>query len=288
MTRGEDVLVARDGARLFVQSWETSAPPRGVMCLVHGLGEHSGRYRHFADDLTSSGYAVVALDLRGHGRSPGRRGHTPFPATLDDLAVLIAAAQHRRPGVPCFLYGHSLGGLIVLTYLVQRQPHVAGAVAASPGLRSPLLEQRAKILSSRVLGSLLPTVTLPTGLDSAAICRDPQVVADYRKDPLVHDRASMALARDGVVAAQRTSASSPQVSVPLLLLHGTADTLTYPQGTEDFAARATGDCTLRLYEGLWHELHNEPERGEVLADVVAWLDARTSGSDHSPSVADKR
>jgi acylglycerol lipase len=273
MIAGESTLESRDGVDLFLRSWEPASPARGVVCLVHGLGEHSGRYEGVADALTGAGYAVRAIDLRGHGRSPGRRGHTPFPATLGDIDALIADAQDRHPGVPCFLYGHSLGGLLVLTFLTERRPRLAGAIAASPGLRSPLLEQRAKIALSRLLGSVAPTLTLPTGLDADAICRDPDVVATYRADPLVHDRASMALARDGVVAARETSSRGALVGVPVLLIHGTADRLTYARGTEKFAAQVAGDRTLVLYDWLVHELHNEPERAQVLADVVAWLDA---------------
>ena len=273
MIASKSTLESGDGVDLFLRSWEPPGPARGVVCLVHGLGEHSGRYDRVADALTGAGYAVCAIDLRGHGRSPGRRGHTPFPATLGDIDALIADAQDRHPGVPCFLYGHSLGGLLVLTFLTQRRPRLAGAIAASPGLRSPLLEQRAKIALSRLLGSVAPTLTLPTGLDADAICRDPDVVAAYRADPLVHDRASMALARDGVVAARETSSRGALVDVPVLLIHGTADRLTYAQGTEAFAAQVAGDRTLILYDGLVHELHNEPERAQVLGDVVAWLDA---------------
>jgi alpha-beta hydrolase superfamily lysophospholipase len=281
MSPREGILESSDGVELFLRTWTPGVPPRAAVCLVHGLGEHSGRYGHVADTLTGAGYSVSAFDLRGHGASPGRRGHTPFPETFGDLDALLADASYRNPDVPCFLYGHSLGGLLVLSFLVQRRPPLAGAVAASPGLRSPLLEQRVKIGLSRVLGSAAPILTLPTGLDADGICRDPDVVAAYRADPLVHDRASMALARDGVVAAHRTSRSGALVGVPLLLLHGTADRLTYAEGTHDFAEQVTGDCSLILYDGLVHELHNEPERAGVLADIVAWLDAHSDPRDRS-------
>ena len=277
MAAGESVLTSLDGVDLFARTWEPASAPTGVVCLVHGLGEHSGRYADVAAVLSAAGYVVSAIDLRGHGRSPGPRGHTPFAATLDDLDLLLADARRRWPELPCFLYGHSLGGLLVLTYLVQRRPSLTGAIAASPGLRTPLLEQRAKILAARVLAPLLPSLTLPTGLDAEGICRDPDVVAAYRADPLVHDRASTTLARDGVVAARETSSSAGKVGIPLLLIHGTADRLTYPEGTQDFAAQVTSDCTLVLYDGLAHELHNEPERAQVLGDVVAWLDGHTTG-----------
>ena len=277
MAGGESVLTSLDGVDLFARTWEPESDPHGVVCLVHGLGEHSGRYVDVAAVLNDAGYAVSAIDLRGHGRSPGRRGHTPFAPTLDDLDLLLADARRRWPDLPCFLYGHSLGGLLVLTYLVQRRPSVTGAIAASPGLRTPLLEQRAKILAARVLAPILPSLTLPTGLDAEEICRDPDVVAAYRADPLVHDRASTTLGRDGVVAARETSSSAARLEVPLLLIHGSADRLIYPEGTQDFAAHVLGDCTLVLYDGLVHELHNEPERAEVLRDVVAWLDGYTTG-----------
>ena len=285
MSARESILASSDGVELLLRTWAPRVPPRAVVCLVHGLGEHSGRYGHVADTLADAGYAVAAFDLRGHGASPGRRGHTPFPQTLGDLDALVADASDRYPDLPCFLYGHSLGGLLVLSYLVQRRPALAGAIAASPGLRSPLLEQRVKIGLSRLLGSVVPTLTLPTGLDADGICRDPDVVVAYRADPLVHDRASMALARDGVVAAHRTSESGALVGVPLLLLHGTADRLTYAEGTKDFSEQVTGDCSLVLYEGVVHELHNEPERAGVLADIVAWLDAHSDPRDRSGPAA---
>jgi len=277
MAAQESVLTSSDGVDLFARSWEPTSASRGVVCLVHGLGEHSGRYDHVAAVLSAAGYAVAAIDLRGHGRSPGRRGDTPFPATLDDIDLLLADGRRRHPDLPCFLYGHSLGGLLVLTYLVRRRPAVTGAIAASSGLRTPLLEQRAKILAARILAPVAPSVTLPTGLDADGICRDPSVVDAYRSDPLVHARASMALARDGVVAARETSSNAAAVDVPVLLIHGTADRLTYADGSRAFAAAVGGDSTLILYDGLVHELHNEPERVQVLADVVAWLDDHAGG-----------
>jgi alpha-beta hydrolase superfamily lysophospholipase len=272
-TEGE--LVAGDGLRLHARRWEPDQPAKVVVCLVHGLGEHSGRYPHVAARLCDAGYAVSAIDLRGHGRSGGTRGHAPIALVHDDVALLLADAEERYDGRPRFLYGHSLGGLIVLSYVLKRRPDLAGVVASAPGLRSPVLEQRLKMSLARLLGSVAPSVVMPTGLDDSGISRDPAVVAAYRADPLVHDKASLALGRDGSVYAAWTlehAGEFPQ-SVPLLLLHGTADRLVYAAGSEEFARKVPGDVTLKRYEGLYHEVHNEPEQAEVLADVVGWLDA---------------
>ncbi len=272
MRHVEDTLRSLDGTELFAQRWEPDAAPKAIICLVHGLGEHSGRYSGVADTLTAAGYAVSSYDLRGHGRSPGARGDAPFPADLSDIDALLADAAARWPDRPRFLYGHSLGGLLVLTYVLQRDADLAGVVATSAGLRSPVLDQRLKMLAAKVLGAVAPSVTMPTGLDAAGLSRDRKVVDAYLADPLVHDKASLALGRDGAAAAAATLADAARFPLPLLMVHGTADPITYSSGTEAFAAKVTGDCTVHLYDGLFHETHNEPERDKVLAETITWLD----------------
>ena len=276
MTHTEGTLTSRDGTELFFQHWAPEGDAKAVICLVHGLGEHSGRYAHVADTYNAAGYAVIAFDTRGHGRSPGGRGNTPFEPTMDDIAALIARGAELYPGKPQFLYGHSLGGLLVLTYCLRRKPSLTGVVGTSSGLASPLLEQKLKIGAAKVLGSLLPSVTIPTGLDVNLISRDPEVVKAYVADPLTHDKATLALGRDGAVGAERALAEAGQFTLPLLLVHGTADEIAYAKGSEEFASKVTSEHELKLYEGLYHETHNEPEKATVLADIVAWLDAHVT------------
>ena len=215
----------------------------------------------------------MSFDLRGHGRSGGRRGDTRFAATFDDIDRLLSDAADRFPDRPRFLYGHSLGGLLVLAYTLQRQPALAGAVASGAALHTALREQKAKVLLVRMLGAVLAHVALPSGLDDRLISRDSDVVAAYRADPLVHDRATLGFGLDAMRAADAALAGAARFPIPLLLIHGGADRLTYPTGSRTFAAAVGPElCTLTVYDGLFHEVHNEPERTRVLDDIVAWLD----------------
>ncbi|MBT9134851.1 MAG: Monoacylglycerol lipase [Firmicutes bacterium] len=265
---------ALDGTRLFAQSWEPENK-RGVVCLVHGLGEHSSRYSHFAAVFNQAGFAVVTLDLRGHGKSGGARGHTPsFEHYMDDLQLLLADAEHRFPGTPCFLYGHSMGGLLALNYVLRRQPRLSGVVIASAGLRSALEAQRVKVLAVHLLGSILPQLSQHSGLNSTMLSRDPKVVEQYRNDPLVHDRISLGMAKGCLEAVKYAFAHAAKFSVPLLVMHGAADELTFPSGSAALASLVARDCTLKIWDGLYHELHNEPEKEAVFRYVLTWLEAK--------------
>jgi alpha-beta hydrolase superfamily lysophospholipase len=277
MGHHEERWEAGGGVSLYARRWEPDGDADAVVCLVHGLGEHSGRYAHVAAAFTDAGLAVCSFDLRGHGRSGGRRGDTRVAAALDDIDRLLAEAAARFPGRPRFLYGHSLGGLLVLTSGLVRRPAVAGVVSTGAALQSPLREQTAKLLAVRLLAPLAPGLTLPTGLDPALISRDPEVVAAYRADPLVHGKGSLGFARDVVRAGDAALAGAGGFAAPLLLLHGGADRITYPDGSRRFAAAVPGDCSLVVYDGLYHEIHNEPEQGRVIADVLAWFDRHRRG-----------
>ena len=268
---------SRDGELLYAQAWQPEEEVRSVVCLVHGHGEHSGRYGHVAAALNRAGHALLALDLRGHGRSTGRRGHTPsLQALLEDLDLLLEQAARLFPGRPRFLYGHSMGGLLVLRYTLQRRPSLAGVIATASALRSTLENQRFKVALARLLSRLLPALALPSGLDPDTLSRDPAVVQAYRHDPLVHDRISFRLAGELLGASRWCMEHAADFPVPLLLIHGGADRLTLPEGSREFAARAPGNCTLKVWEGLYHEVHNEPEQGEVLADILSWMEERLS------------
>lgn len=275
MKHFESSWIAEDGLETYFQGWEPEKPPQAVVCLVHGLGEHSGRYVHVADHLTADGFAVLTMDMRGHGKSAGVRGHiNSIDNFLDDIDHLLREAENRYAGEQRFLYGHSLGGFLVLLYTLKRQPVLAGVVSSSPGLRSPLEKQTLKLTISRSLARLLPNLVIPSGLNAADISRDPEVVRVYLNDPLVHDRASLAFVKALFDAIPWTFQYAPEFKPALLLFHGTRDNITLPTGSQEFANLVPGDCTLKLWEGLYHETHNEPEKEQVLAFLIDWLKSK--------------
>lgn len=265
---------SEDGVELYAQGWEPGNP-KAVVCLVHGLGEHSGRYTHMGKAFAEAGFALVAFDLRGHGKSGGKRGHFPsFDAVMNDIHHLVQQGSEKFPGLSVFLYGHSLGALLVLNYATYHKHALRGVIVSGAGLRSPILEQKGKLMLTKVLGGLLPTMPIPTGLDANAISQDSKVVRDYKADPLVHDVVTLSAAKIGVSAVDRAFAHAAEISVPLLLLHGAADKLTYPRGSREFAALVSGEAELKIWDGLFHEVHNEPQRAEVFAFVIEWMNSQ--------------
>jgi acylglycerol lipase len=265
---------SKDGLEMFSRSWGPETP-KAVVCLVHGLGEHSGRYAHVGKAFADAGFALAAFDLRGHGKSGGQRGHFPcLAAIMDDIQDHILQGSDKFPGLPVFLYGHSLGGLFVLNYATYHQHTLSGVIATGAGLRSPVLEQKAKVILSKVMGGLLPTVTIPTGLETNDISRNPEVVRLYKEDPLVHEIATLSAARVGMSAVDRAFAHAAEFPVPLLIMHGTADRVTYAHGSQEFAALLPENCTLKLWDGLYHEIHNEIEQDQVFALMLAWMNSQ--------------
>jgi acylglycerol lipase len=260
----------------YVQGWEPDSQPKAVVVLVHGLGEHVGRYAHVGKALTDAGYALIGFDLRGHGKSDGARGHFPSLAVvMQDIHQFFQFISQRHPNLPQFLYGHSLGGLLSLTYIVQNKAGLKGVIVTGAALRSALQEQKVKIAMVNILGMLLPALIIPSGLDTATISRDKAVVNKYVNDPLVHDKTSLGLGRSALTAIDVCFANANEISQPLLIMHGKADKLTFASGSEDFARFAgerNKDVTLKLWDNLYHEIHNEPEQAEVFKVMVEWLD----------------
>ena len=267
---------SRDGIELFAQVWEPPVvSPRAVVCLVHGLGEHSSRYAHVAEALNKEGFILFSFDLRGHGRSGGPRGHFPsIDDVLDDIDILLEEARLRYPALPLLIYGHSLGGILVLYHALKRKPNVRGVIATSPGLRTALEEQVVKVTLAKLLGSLMPTSTIPSGLDATKLSRDTAVVQAYQNDPLVHGLTSFGFGKTMLEVVKWTRDHAAEFPLPLLLLHGKEDQIVYPSGSIEFAAALRDRCTLVMWEGAYHELHNEKEKAEVFKTMAMWMDAR--------------
>ena len=276
MSHHEDRFIARDGLRLYEQWWLPDAEPAAAVVVVHGINEHSGRYARLADDLNRRGYAVYAMDLRGHGRSEGARVLVrSFDEYLDDVEMLLDCVAGRQPGKPLFLLGHSMGGAIVALLGILRPPKVRGLVLSGPsvvvgGGVFPVLRRLAALVSA-----VWPTLRL-VRLGCWYISRDPAVVEAFKNDPLVfHDRFPVRTGAEILRAAKRIQMNMEQLRLPLLILQGGKDFVTDAEGARLLAARAgSTDKTLRLYPGLYHEVFSEPEREQVVADMLAWLDAR--------------
>ena len=263
--------------QIYFQGWTPAVPLRAVVCLTHGLGEHSGRYAHVAAALNDAGYALLGFDLAGHGKTSGLRGHTPpYDRVLDGIGRLLDEAAERYPDTPRFLYGHSLGGSLVLNYALRRRPAVAGIIATSPGLRTATPPPVWKVTMAQVMYRLWPALCMANGLELAGLARDPAVIAAYRADPLVHDRISARLGWNLLQSAAWALAHAAEFPpVPLLLVHGSADRITSADATREFASKVHGDCTLKIWDGFYHETHNEPEKAEVLGFMVDWLQRHT-------------
>ena len=245
------------------------------MVIAHGVSEHSDRYAHVGERLASAGYAVHALDHRGHGHSGGRRAVIDRLAhALDDLDALIDAARSRHPGLPLFLLGHSMGGGVALAYAVRRQEKLAGLALSAPlavlETASPVTRMVARILSAVAPGLGVYQV------ESSAISTDPEVVRAYDEDPRIHHEKLPARTVAELTGEIGTFPEAiPSLRLPLLVMHGSADRITPPDGSRLVHEWAgSDDKTLIFYEGLYHEILNEPERERVLSDLVRWLDAR--------------
>lgn len=246
---------------------------KAVICLVHGMGEHSGRYLHVADFFNRSGYAFIALDNRGHGKSGGKRGHTPdYETLMNDVSAFLSQAASCYPGKKLFLYGHSMGGNLVLNYGIRRSSEVAGIIASAPYLTLAFDPPKWKTGLASVVNGLLPGLTQPTGLDASHLSVDPEVVAAYRKDPLVHDKMSVAFFMNVHFAGPYAIDKAADIKVPALVLHGTGDKITAHKGSEAFVRNSGGKSELKLWPGLYHEIHNEPNKGEVLEFILHWIE----------------
>lgn len=245
---------------------------RAVIILVHGLGDHVKRYTHWMEMFSANGIGFLGVDLPGHGRSDGKRGNIKnYSITNEMLDIMITEYKKTFPGIPVFLYGHSLGGGIVLEYILRRNPEITGAIVTSPWLRLSMEPHRTKLLLARTIKSLFPSLIQPSGLIVSHISHDQAIVDDYISDPLVHNKISVSLFYSAVLAAGYSLNNAEDLKIPILLIHGSDDLITSPEGSREFASK-TKLAEFKLWDGGYHELHNEPFKDEVFSYIVKWIE----------------
>ncbi len=277
MQYSEFYLQSSPSLRLFGWQWlpKDQAACTGVVCIIHGIGEHSGRYAYLINHLLQRGYAVAAIDQTGHGRSEGQRGHVSrYDELMDNIEKLISKVRGDYPALPVFLLGHSWGGNQVLNFVMRRKPALQGVIAMSPWLKLAFEPPAWKVLLGKGMKSIYPAFSQPSELAIDFISRDPEVVEAYRRDPLVHDRISAGLFTESYAAAQWALDHAAEFPLPLLLIHGTDDKLVSPEGTREFAGRLQNQVTLKLFEGMYHETHNDFGKETVFATITNWLDTQ--------------
>ena len=268
--------LSQEGNQVHAVEWRPNneATTHAVIILVHGKGEHAGGYIHVAENFTASGIAVMAFDQFGHGKTEGKRGDAPsYDHLMEGIDRLLEEAKHRYAGLPVFLYGHSMGGNIVINYALRRRQPLAGAIASSPWLKLSAAEQPVFLkIANRILQQRKSKLSIgpPSYLTS-----DAEMLAKITSDPLRHNRFSARLFFAIRRAGQWALANADSLSVPMLIMHGDRDTVTSFEASRLFAERAGTRCTFREWPGLKHELHNEKEREQIFAAVKTWIRERT-------------
>ena len=263
--------------KLYAQGWNP-AQTKAVVCIVHGFAEHGGRYAHVAERLGREGYAVFAIDQFGHGKTEGPRGYSPsLEASMDSIKILLDEAETRFPGIPKFLYGHSMGGNMVLNYLLRRKPKINGAIATAPWLKLGFDPPAFKLLLARIMKNIYPKWPEKANLDTSFLSRDKDEVRKYETDPLVHNTARAGTFFETYNAGKWAIDHASELTVPLIILHGTDDKLIAHSGSEQFVANSPKNLvTFVSLPGYYHEIHNEPapEREVVFVEIIKWLNSK--------------
>ncbi|EOM77022.1 alpha/beta hydrolase [Rhodococcus rhodnii] len=276
MNRTEAAFTSTDATRIVYDVWTPDGPPRGVLVLCHGLGEHARRYDHVAARLGELDLVVYALDHRGHGRSGGKRMLLrDWSDYVRDVGALFSIAAREHPGAPRFLLGHSMGGAIALSYALDHQSELEALMLSGPAVDVTTGTPRPVREIGKVLGAIAPRVPVMK-LDAAAVSRDAAVVTAYREDPLVHHGLVPAGIAAGLLRASESfPARLSELTLPVLVQHGSDDTLA-PVSAAELIRDGAGsqDLTVLIYDGLYHEVFNEPEQETVLGDLVEWLRPR--------------
>jgi alpha-beta hydrolase superfamily lysophospholipase len=274
MEHEEGTFQGADGIELYYQSWRGDKETRAFLAIVHGFGEHSGRYANVVNHLTPQGYTVYGFDLRGHGRSPGQRGHiNSWKEYREDVRAFLQMASQRASDLPLFMLGHSMGALIALDYLLHDPAGLRGAIISGAPLEPVGVAKPFLVMLARVLSRVWPRFSLPLGLDTKGISRNTAVVKAYEADPLVHGKTTVRWGTEILQTIDWVKDHAVEVRIPILLIHGGSDPLNSPNGTRSFFDKVTfPDKAMKIYPGSYHETHNDIDYGQVIKDMAQWLE----------------
>lgn len=263
-----------DKTEFFGQSWQPEKI-EAVLAVVHGMGEHSGRYgTHFADAFCKKNIAVIAFDQYGHGKTEGKRGHTPgYNKNLESITKLLQISKETFGDVPTFLYGHSMGGNLVANYVLKKPSHIKGALISSPMLRLAFTPPAWKMKVGGLLRNIYPSFSENTGLEVEAVSRDEIEIEKYKSDPLNHDKITINYSLPFFEAGEWAIKNAGILNKKIFIFHGTDDRLTDYKGTEAYASNAGKNSKFKLYEGGFHELHNDLCKDKVLKDMTDWIES---------------
>lgn len=268
-------IKAKDNTALFTQAWQNTENTKAIVIIMHGLKDHSSRYSYFAENLVKNRFSVYAFDLRGHGKSGGKKVFVnSFDEYLNDLESFVSYVKEKEPNKPIFIFGHSMGGAITTLFTMKKNPAIKGIILSAPALKagssvSPLL-----INITNFLANIAPE-TAVLELEDKFFSRDPEVLKAMKEDTLIsHENGPAKTASELLKALSEIEARMKSFNYPMLLLHGTKDVITNIEGSKKFYKVALSENKkLRLYNGLYHDLLHEPEKEEVIADIVMWLNA---------------
>jgi alpha-beta hydrolase superfamily lysophospholipase len=270
----EDRFEGTKGLNIFFRSWRPSGKPRAVVAICHGVNSHSGEYLWTGEQLQAAGFAVYALDLRGRGKSDGERFYVDDVAEyVSDVSMLIELAKKREPGLPVYLLGHSAGGVVSCSYTLDNQDKIAGLICESFAFQVPAPDFALAVIKG--ISHLAPHAHV-LKLHNEDFTRDPKALKAKNEDPLIaHEVQPTKTVAALVRADERLKKEFPRITLPVMILHGTADKATKPRGSQMFYDKAgSKDKTLKLYEGHFHDLLNDIGKEQVMADILGWIDKR--------------
>ena len=264
-----------DQIKMFGQVWQPLGEPKAVLAVVHGMGEHSGRYRKLAEFFTSHGIAVISFDQRGHGKSEGKRGHiSHYNQLLEGVEEFIDRANLRFKQKPVILYGHSMGGNVALNYALKRPNTIKAVIATGPWLRLAFEPGPFQMKLANIMKNLYPGFSQASGLNTAHLSRDLAIVKAYERDKYVHDKISASFFTNAYSAGLYALQHANELKIPTLVMHGEEDKITSNPASAEFAEKANLVSEFKSWPSLYHEIHNEPEREQVLQYALDWINSK--------------
>ena len=267
-----DLWKSFDGLDLFVNNWQPDDYPKAIINFVHGLGSHSGRIEELAKKFVDVGYAVLSFDLRGHGMSEGKIGYVKsYDYIMKDIDNLMSHSNKIYPNIPKIIYGHSLGGNLVLNYILTHEFDGKAAIVTSPWLRLVMQPSKTKLVFAKLMGKIYPSLVLPTGLNPEFLSHDFEKVDEYINDPLVHYKISINFYNEVNEKGKWILGNYNRLKIPLLLMHGDADKITSYKASEEFAQNSKKLTTLKIWDNMYHELHNEIDNNKVFDYIINWI-----------------